>query len=227
MEEIAWKDLLGWGDEQIEEVDGVLLDLGVSSMQFDQKERGFSFRAEGPLDMRMDSSEETATAREIVNTWSEQRLAELFREYGEEPRWRKAALAIVARRKKKKIETAQELADIVAKALGTRLRKKRHPATLIFQALRLAVNRELEHVQEGVAKALHFLSVHGRMGVLSFHSLEDRIVKNLFRAAAKPLEKYADPLFHLVTKKPRVPHLAEVRRNPRARSAKLRAIEKT
>jgi len=210
----------------VENVDGVLLDLGVSSMQLDEEDRGFSFRARGPLDMRMDQGE-IMTAKEIVNTWPEKKLGELFRDFGEEPRWRKAASTIVGARRKKKFETTKELADVLEKALGTPVRRKRrHPATLIFQALRMAVNRELEHVQEGIAKALHCLSKHGRMGVISFHSLEDRVAKNVFRDAAKAIDKSKKPLCRLLTKKPLVPKRAEIKRNPRARSSKLRFLER-
>lgn len=200
-------------------------------MQLDEKERGFSFLREGPLDMRMDPTT-GVTAREIVNKWSEKDLGKLFLEYGEERQWRKAARAIVEARRKKAIETTTELAEILSDAIG-RSKKKLHPATLVFQALRISVNRELESVEKGVKEAIHILAPGGRIGVLSFHRLEDRIVKNLFRAASKPIKKMMDmkeshlyPMLKLLSKKPLIPSLHEARSNRRARSAKLRACEK-
>lgn len=200
-------------------------------MQLDDEGRGFSFMREGPLDMRMDPST-GLTAKEIVNQWSEKDLAELFREYGEERRWKEAAKAIVAARRKKPIETTTELAEILSAAIG-RSKKKLHPATLVFQALRISVNRELDSVKEGVSEAIEMLAPGGRIGVISFHSLEDRIVKNLFRAASKPIKKMIElrethifPMLKLLTKKPLTPSLQESRNNRRARSAKLRVAEK-
>ncbi len=198
-------------------------------MQLDQGYKGFSFSKEGPLDMRMDPTSEL-TAREVINRWSEDQLAELFREYGEEPRWRRAAKGIVEARRKKPINTTRELADVITAALRTPLKGKWHPATLIFQALRICVNRELDVVAEGISKALKFLSKGGRMGVISFHRLEDRIVKNIFKdASAAPRKGQPGaplPILKLLAKKPLVPTFAEIRLNPRARSAKLRAAEK-
>ncbi|MDJ0652198.1 MAG: 16S rRNA (cytosine(1402)-N(4))-methyltransferase RsmH [Simkaniaceae bacterium] len=200
-------------------------------MQLDEKERGFSFMREGPLDMRMDPTT-GMTAKEIVNHWSEKDLGKLFQEYGEECQWKKAARAIVKARRKKTIETTRELAEILSKAIG-RSKKKLHPATLVFQALRIYVNRELESVEKGVKEAIHILAPRGRMGVLSFHRLEDRIVKSLFRAASKPVKKMMEmkqshlhPMLKLLSNKPLIPSLREARTNRRARSAKLRACEK-
>lgn len=200
-------------------------------MQLDENERGFSFMREGPLDMRMDRAT-GITAKEIVNKWSEKDLGKLFQEYGEERQWRKAARAIVEARRKKPIETTTELAEILSSSIG-RSKKKLHPATLIFQALRISVNRELESIEKGVKEAMHVLAPGGRMGVLSFHRLEDRIVKNLFRAASKPIKKMLEmkeshlyPMLKLLSKKPLIPSLQEARTNRRARSAKLRACEK-
>lgn len=200
-------------------------------MQLDERKRGFSFMKEGPLDMRMDPSSDL-TAKEIVNTWSEKDLGTLFREQGEERRWKQAAKAIAQARRKKQIETTTELADILAKAIG-RSRKKLHPATLIFQALRITVNRELSSVEEGVKEAINLLAPGGRIGVIAFHRLEDRIVKNLFRAASKPIKKMAEmkethlfPMLKLLSKKPLIPSLHESRENRRARSAKLRVAER-
>ncbi len=196
-------------------------------MQLDKGYKGFSFSKEGPLDMRMDP-EAQLTAKEVVNHYSEKELAAIFRDLGEERQWRRAAGAIVEARRKKPFETTKQLADFLVTALGFKGGKKKlHPATLIFQALRIVVNHELEAIQTGVSKAISFLAQGGRMGVLSFHSLEDRIVKNLFKEAS--FRKKGDsrlPLLKLLTKKPLVPAFAEIRLNPRARSAKLRFAEK-
>jgi 16S rRNA (cytosine1402-N4)-methyltransferase len=197
-------------------------------MQFDKGHKGFSFSKEGPLDMRMDPTS-GMTAKEIVNEWPEKDLGEIFREYGEEPHWRRAAQAIVAARKKKPIETTKELADLIKDAI--RGKKKLHPATLIFQALRICVNRELESLEIALKKAIQMLAPEGRIGVMSFHRLEDRIVKNIFKTASFAGKKRdrveaPKPLLHLLTKKPLVPTMNETRLNPRARSAKLRFAER-
>ena len=202
----------------VKDVDGFFFDLGVSSMQFDLAEKGFSFSKEGPLDMRMDQRM-PLTAEEIINRWPEKKLAEIFRDYGEEPRWRRAAHAIVEARRKQKIKTTTALASVIVQTLG-RSKKTLHPATLIFQALRIAVNEELEALKEGLLKAIERLSSGGRIGVISFHRLEDRIVKEFFKSAER--EKRC----RLLTKKPLVPTSQEIRRNPRARSAKMRFAEK-
>lgn len=198
-------------------------------MQLDKGYKGFSFSKEGPLDMRMDPTSDL-TAQEIVNHWPEQELARLFRDLGEEPRWKRAAKAIVEARRKKRIETTTQLSYVIASALKTPLKGKWHPATLIFQALRMCVNRELDAIAEGVCKAIQFLSKGGRMGVMSFHSLEDRIVKNIFReASSKPKKANVNaplPVLRLLTKKPLAPLFTEIKKNPRARSAKLRFAEK-
>lgn len=195
-------------------------------MQLNEEERGFSFSKEGPLDMRMDPSSDL-TAKEIVNNYSEKELGRIFKEYGEERRWRQAAKAIVTQRKKKPIETTKELAEIVSDS--TTKHKKRNPATLVFQALRMCVNRELESIQEGVQKALSKLAPKGVVGAISFHSLEDRLVKNIFRDASLPVKKLVGdreetylPMLKLLTKKPLTPTRSEIKKNPRARSAKLR-----
>ena len=195
-------------------------------MQFDKDYKGFSFSKDGPLDMRMNPSDKL-TAKEIINKWSEEALGKIFRELGEEPRWRQAAQAIAAARKKQPIETTKQLSEVICGM--SKGRGKLHPATLIFQALRIAVNRELDVLIEGVTKAMDLLSAEGRIGVISFHSLEDRIVKNIFRNAATPIREGKEklvPMMKLLTKKPLIPSLAEIRRNHRARSTKLRFAEK-
>lgn len=203
-------------------------------MQVDTGERGFSFAKEGPLDMRMDQTAELL-AEDVVNDYSEEALGDIFREYGQEPQWKKAAHEIAAYRKKERIQTTRQLADLMMGSLSKRRKKSLHPATLVFQALRICVNRELEAVEKGLQNAIEFLSSGGRVGVLSFHSLEDRIVKTIFKAAAKPLvqvkNKYRQtspivPILKMLTKKPLIPTLAEMRANPRSRSAKLRFAEK-
>jgi len=200
-------------------------------MQLDQREKGFSFSKEGPLDMRMDPSE-PLTAREIVNEWPEEKLGEIFREFGEEPRWRRAASVIVEARKNGLIESTKELADLIATSLGKGFKKKLHPATLIFQALRICVNRELESIQKALPKAIEMMSFGGRIGVMSFHRLEDRIAKTIFKqgATVPAQNKYKEyvhkPVLTLLNKKPIVASQEEVRSNPRARSAKLRFAQK-
>jgi 16S rRNA (cytosine1402-N4)-methyltransferase len=198
-------------------------------MQLDRDYKGFSFSKEGPLDMRMDPTS-GLTAKEIVNRWPEQELANLFRDLGEEPRHKRAAKAITLARRKKPILTTTQLAEVIVNALKTPLKGKWHPATLIFQALRMCVNKELDSIAAGISKALHLLSGGGRIGVMSFHSLEDRIVKNIFREAAAEPKKGTSgapaPILRLLTKKPLAPLFAEMKKNPRCRSAKLRFAEK-
>lgn len=201
-------------NQRVRSVDGILLDIGVSSMQLDTAERGFSFSKEGPLDMRMDPDQEVS-AEQLVQRLSERELGEIFRLYGEEPRWRQAARALVEGRKRRKIATTQELCAVLAPVL--RRQGKLHPMTRIFQALRIAVNDELGVLERGLAQAIEALRPGGRLAVITFHSLEDRIVKQLFRASSELL---------ILTKKPIPPTREEVRRNPRCRSAKLRVAEK-
>jgi 16S rRNA (cytosine1402-N4)-methyltransferase len=195
-------------------VDGVLYDLGVSSMQLDHGERGFSFRAGGPLDMRMEREGESAM--DLVNTADETELARILFEYGEERRSRRVAAAIVRARARGPITTTDELARIVASALGAR-RGGPHPARRTFQALRIAVNRELEELAASLPRAAGALAPGGRVVAISYHSLEDRILKRFLNDA---------PDLVVLTKKPLRPSPAEAARNPRARSAKLRAAEK-
>lgn len=200
------------------EVDALLFDLGVSSMQLDMKERGMSFMHEAPLDMRM-SQEAIETASDIVNSFREEDLAKIFYEYGEEFRSRAIAKAIVQARRKKRIETTKELADTIAKTVP--FRGKTHPATKVFQALRIAVNCELDVLKTALPQALDLLAPGGRLAVISFHSLEDRIVKQTFAACCKENASYT-----LITKKPLAPSYEEICRNRRCRSAKLRCIQK-
>lgn len=218
---------LGWP-----KADKVLMDLGVSSYQLDTADRGFSFQSEGPLDMRMDRQARLSAA-ELVNTTEEGRLADILFEYGEEKRSRAIARAIVAERRRQPISTTRHLADVVVSVLG---RKGRiHPATRTFQALRIAVNSELEQLRDGLEQVVERLAPGGRLAVLSYHSLEDRIVKSFFsRAAGQCVCPREFPVCRCnpqervrrLTRKPVVADAGEVRENPRARSAKLRVVEK-
>jgi 16S rRNA (cytosine1402-N4)-methyltransferase len=183
-------------------------------MQLDRPERGFSYRSDGPLDMRMGPDGERAM--DIVNTAPEEELARIVFEYGEERRSRRVAAAIVRARSRSPIETTDELAGVVASALGAR-RGGPHPARRTFQALRIAVNRELEELTASLPRAVDILAPGGRVVVIAYHSLEDRIVKRFVNAA---------PDLEILTKKPLRPSAAEAARNPRARSAKLRAAER-
>jgi 16S rRNA (cytosine1402-N4)-methyltransferase len=213
-------------------VDGIVLDVGVSSMQLDQAERGFSFRLDGPLDMRM--SGEGASAADIVNAASERDLAIIIFVLGEERFSRQVARAIVKARAEARIETTRKLADVVASAVRAKPHEI-HPATRTFQALRICVNDELGELAQALIAAEHVLKPGGRLAVVSFHSLEDRIVKTFLAARAEtrggsrhaPEVKRAAPSFTVLTKKPIVADEAEIARNPRARSAKLRAGERT
>ncbi|MCX6374603.1 MAG: 16S rRNA (cytosine(1402)-N(4))-methyltransferase RsmH [Armatimonadetes bacterium] len=216
-------------------IDGALFDLGVSSHQLESPERGFSFRYDAELDMRMDRSQ-AVTARELVNSLSERRLAELIRTYGED-RWAKRiAKFIVDRRARKPIRTTFELVQVILAAVPEGARTEHiHPATRTFQALRIAVNREMESLQEGLDAAIGLLSTSGRICVLSYHSLEDRIVKDTFARHAGRCQCPpglpvcacgAKKNIRILTKRPLLPEESEVRAYPRSRSAKLRAAEK-
>lgn len=215
--------------------DAVLLDLGVSSPQLDRAERGFSFQREGPLDMRMDQRD-PVTAADIVNTWPEEELARLFWELGEEKASRKIAASIVKRRGMRKFETTSELAGFIA-SLVSRGKQKIHPATRVFQALRMEVNRELDAIADGLAAAWDILKPQGRLAVITFHSIEDRAVKDFGRALERDYTFEGDvdiPALRrpkrseaeIITRKPIAPSEMELQDNPRARSAKLRVIEK-
>ncbi|MDW8403765.1 16S rRNA (cytosine(1402)-N(4))-methyltransferase RsmH [Chloroflexus sp.] len=197
-------------------VDGILFDLGVSSYQLDTPERGFSFAADGPLDMRLDPTQ-GLTAADLVNRLSERELADILFQYGEEHAARRIARAIVERRRAQPFQRTADLAAVVARAVGGR-HGRIHPATRTFQALRIAVNQELDRLAAALPQAVALLAPGGRLAVISFHSLEDRIVKQFLRAEAAG----ETPRLALITKKPVVASDAEVAANPRARSAKLR-----
>ncbi len=203
---------------------GILLDLGVSSHHFDEATRGFSFRFDGPLDMRMNhESDEFLTAAEIVNTYDEKDLKRIFEEYGEEKNARKIAAKIVEERKSKRIETTKELENIVFHCYPKEHRYgKTNPSTRVFQALRLEVNRELEVLSNTITQLIPLLKMNGRIAIISFHSLEDRIVKNVFRDASAKTDLPVDVL----TKKPILPTEEEISHNSRSRSAKLRILER-
>jgi len=201
-----------------EPADGILLDLGVSSLQLDDAERGFSFQREGPLDMRMDRSER-GSAAELVNRMRESDLADLIHEFGEEPYSRRIARAIVRAREKAPIATTTELAEIVRRAAPKSRRPGFHPATRTFQALRIRTNRELDGLEPALERMAECLRPAGRMAVIAFHSLEDRAAKQAFRA----LESRG---FRVLTRKPVRPGEPETRDNPRARSARLRALRR-
>ncbi len=207
-------------------VDGILLDLGLSSLQLDAPERGFAFRHEGPLDMRFDPAA-PLTAGEIVNTWPEDELADVLFDYGEERDSRRVARAIIQARP---LRTTLDLARAVERAHARRGRQgKAHPATRTFQALRIAVNGELDAVRAVLPLALDTLQPGGRLAVISFHSLEDRIVKHYLRQAAGLEGELADrpqPRLTILTRRAIEPDEAEIAANPRARSAKLRVAEK-
>ncbi len=212
--------------------DGVLLDLGVSSHQLDTASRGFSFRADGPLDMRMDPTSGGPTAADLVNSASQAELTRLFRELGEEPQASRMAAAIVRARMQAPFRTTIQLAEVIEGVCGRRGRL--HPATKVFQALRLAVNGELTALRQGLEGCTGLLRRGGRFAVITFHSLEDRLVKGFFRERSRPSidrpewpEPRPNPLwmFRDLTRRPLEPGVDEVRANPRARSARLRAVE--
>jgi 16S rRNA (cytosine1402-N4)-methyltransferase len=214
-------------------VDGIILDLGVSSWQIDAPERGFSFRLGGRLDMRMDRRQ-SLDAYHLVNTATVEELTRIFRDYGEEPQARRIAERIAAERKQRAIERTDELSRVVEAAKGGRHRDH-HPATQVFQSLRIAVNQELERLEQFLADAFELLRPGARIVIISFHSLEDRLVKNAFRKWSRACLCPPRALVcqcgwsqkvKVLTKRPVVPNNAEAAANPRARSAKLRAAER-
>lgn len=206
---------------RIKSVDGIVADLGLSSMELDDVSRGFSFKDEAALDMRFDISSDGFTAEEIVNTYSQDDLADLFRSLGDEPFAGRIARVIVENRKKKSIKTTTQLVDIILSIVPSKFAKKSiHPATRVFQALRMEVNDEIGALNSLLASSLNLLNSSGRLAIVSFHSGEDRIVKNTFR------EWKAQGFVSVLTKKPITPSELELGANPRSRSAKLRIIEK-
>ncbi|MBN1258429.1 16S rRNA (cytosine(1402)-N(4))-methyltransferase RsmH [Candidatus Peregrinibacteria bacterium] len=214
-------------------VNAILFDLGLSSPHLEKAERGFAFRHEGPLDMRFDKRQ-GLTAADVVNSYREQELTDILRQYGEEPKARFIAQAIIRERKKRALRTTSDLVKVV-ETVYRRRSPKFHPATLTFQALRIYVNRELETLKKALEQAINLLAPKGRIAVISYHSLEDRIVKIKFRHYTRscicPKELPIcqcnfQKLLYIVTKKPIIPTGIEVLANPRSRSAKLRAAEK-
>ena len=222
-------------DLEIAGVDGILLDLGVSSPQLDDSSRGFSYMADAPLDMRM-NSEDSLSAYEVVNTWPQEELKRILYDYGEERYAPRIAAAICSRRAEKPIGTTLELVDVIRSAMpAAALREKQHPAKRSFQAIRIAVNDELGAVEKVMRDAIPCLNPGGRLAVITFHSLEDRIVKNAMAAASKGCTCPPNfpvcvcgkkPQVKLITRKPITSTEEELERNPRARSAKLRICEK-
>lgn len=212
---------------------GIFFDFGVSSFQLDQSERGFSFMRDGALDMRMNPSA-GYTALELIESLSEYELGKILREYGEEPRFMKIARAVKAAADARAISTTRELAEVVAKAASASPREKIHPATRTFQALRIAVNDELGEIERALPAAFELLAKGGVLAAISFHSLEDRIVKKFFKkVAGLPQDRFDHSsvqdrvkLATLITRKPILPSDAEISENPRSRSAKLRAVKK-
>lgn len=219
----------------VTEVDGILYDLGVSSPQLDQAERGFSYRMDAPLDMRMDQ-DQILTARTIVNEWSYEELVKIFYRFGEEKFSKQIARKIEAQREKSPIETTGELVEIIRESIPAPARRKGgHPAKRVFQALRIAVNDELGAVSDSLEDGLDLLAVGGRMCVITFQSLEDRIVKVMFKEVSSlpdipanlpVLPQDIEPDFRLITRKPILPSEEELAQNSRSQSAKLRIIER-
>lgn len=221
---------------EIKQIDAILFDLGLSSPHVDDASRGFSFSKEGPLDMRFDPQGEL-TAEIIVNTYSEEELAKIFFEYGEEKMSRKVAREICSRRNDEKFSSTTEFGEFLESILPRKRSKrasKTHPATKIFQALRIEVNDELNVLKETLEQSTEILKVGGRIVIISYHSLEDRIVKKFFKDLERPpateeqslYQTFGDPIVKKLTKKPVIPTDQEVEDNPRSRSAKLRAYEK-
>ena len=225
-EELAKRD--------VDKVDGILFDLGVSSVQLDEADRGFSYHNDAKLDMRMDKNKELS-AYEVVNNYDEERLVEIFFKYGEEKYSRSIARAIVKYRENKKIDTTLELVEIIKSAIPMKAKKDKHPARKVFQAIRIEVNHELDILEESMNNALDLLNIGGRLVVITFHSLEDRIVKNIFRERTSIDEKvkglpnipeeYLNN-YKLVNHKAIVPSRDELENNNRSRSAKMRVIER-
>lgn len=222
--------------KNITKVDGIIYDLGISSPQVDEESRGFSYKTNAKLDMRMDQNQKL-TAWDVVNTYNYQDLKYIIKTYGEEQYASNIAKHIVKFRSSENIDTTEQLTNIIKKSLPAKqLSKAHHPAKKTYQAIRIAVNNELNSLKLSLLQALNLLNINGRIAVISFHSLEDRIVKNIFVQAIQdpqgevyaklPYQSDWKSNYKIITKKPIVPSLAEVTKNPRARSAKLRVIEK-
>jgi 16S rRNA (cytosine1402-N4)-methyltransferase len=234
LEQGDFADMIAMAERHdLKDVDGVLLDLGMSSDQVDSPERGFSFLQDGPLDMRMDFTQEL-TAEKLVNESDERTLADILWRLGEEPASRRIAKVICAERDRRRIETTGHLAEIVSEAKGGR-RGRIHPATKTFQALRMAVNSELESLETGLEAALSLVAPGGRVAIISFHSLEDRVVKHGFARHVGKWESLPAggrrwigdrPVARWITRKPVMASDKELTDNPRARSAKLRVVER-
>lgn len=220
--------------EGIEKVDGFLFDLGLSSVEIDNGSRGFSYMVDAPLDMRMDTSS-NFSAKDLVNTYSEKDLYLIFRDYGEEKYAKKIAAKIVEQRSVKEIETTLELVDIIDSCIPYKDKRHGHPAKRVFQAIRIEVNNELGEFKKALTDALEVLNVDGYISCITFHSLEDRICKNIFKSVSEvdPVIKglpNVDPSllpdYEIVTKKPILPSDMEINENPRSKSAKLRIIKR-
>lgn len=221
---------------QVPSIDAILFDIGVSSVQIDTPSRGFSFKETGPLDMRMDSSNSTLTAAEIVNTYNAADLTRIIRNYSDEKWASRIAEFIVAAREEAPLETSEQLVEVIKAAVPASARRAGgHPAKRTFQALRIEVNGELDVLKSGLESAVRWLAPGGRIAVISYHSLEDRIVKDLFREYSKGCTCPPDlpvcvcgnrPILKVVTRKPVLPTEEEIQRNPRSRSAKLRVAER-
>lgn len=221
-------------EQNVEKVDGVLFDLGVSSPQLDDGERGFSYHEDARLDMRMDQ-DNPLSAYEVVNNYSKEELSRIFFKYGEDKFSNNIAKKIVEYREAKPIETTLELVEVIKMAVPMKFRKEKHPARQIFQAIRIEVNKELDVIEPALEQALSILKVGGRVAVITFHSLEDRLVKNYFKEKCAIDERLKGmpnipeqylPDFSLVVNKAISPSKEELENNPRARSAKLRVIER-
>lgn len=221
-------------EQGITKVDGIIFDLGLSSPQIDNQDRGFTFMADAPLDMRMDTSQ-TITAATIVNTYSIEELSNIFFIYGEEKMSKVIAKKIVSERLKKEIKTTKELVKIIESAVGAKYFNKNHPERQIFQAIRIEVNGELDVLKKVLPDAINLLNKSGRISVITFHSLEDRIVKQIFKQNSEVddlvkglpiIPKEFQPKLKLINKKPILPSSEELEENSRSRSAKLRIVER-
>jgi len=213
---------------KVEAVSGIIFDLGVSSHQLREKERGFGFKEDSRLDMRMDQTQ-NFDANILINSYSEKELIEIFEKYGEERFSKRIARSIVTERQKKPISTTKQLVGIILKSLPKAVKKGKwriHPATRVFQAIRIEVNHELEILEKALSQAIEVLGNQGRICIISYHSLEDRIVKNIFKEAKKEETPQKNYELKIITKKPIRPSFEEIKKNPNARSAKLRVAEK-